>query len=79
MAVLKTVLSVLMIIICVVLTVIVLLQEGKQNGLGSLSGQTDTYWSKNKGRSREGRMVKITSALVVLFFVLSIVLNLNVF
>lgn len=80
MGILKTVLIVLLIIICVALTVIILSQEGKQNGLGSLSGQQfDSYWSKNKGRSREGLLVKLTTVFVILFFVLSAVLNIGSF
>ncbi len=80
MEILKTVLIVLLIIICVALTVIILSQEGKQNGLGSLSGQQfDSYWSKNKGRSREGLLVKLTTVFVILFFVLSAVLNIGSF
>ena len=39
MAILKTILTIVFIIICVALTVIILLQEGKSAGLGSLSGQ----------------------------------------
>ena len=53
MAVLKTVLTVVFIIICIALTVIILLQEGKSAGLGAISGAADTYWGKNKGRSME--------------------------
>ncbi len=81
MAVLKTIITVLFIIVSVVLTTIILMQEGKNQGLGSLGGQasSDSYWSKNKGRSREGILVKITTALVVLFFVFSIVLNIGSF
>lgn len=80
MEILKTVLMVLLIIICIALTAIILSQEGKQNGLGSLSGQQfDSYWSKNKGRSKEGLLVKLTTALVVLFFVISAVLNIGSF
>ena len=80
MQTLKIVLIVLLIAICVALTVIILFQEGKQNGLGSLSGQQfDSYWSRNKGRSREGLLVKITSVCVILFFVLSAVLNIGSF
>jgi len=49
METLKLVLIILLIIICVALTVIILFQEGKQNGLGSLSGQQfDSYWSRNR-------------------------------
>ncbi len=80
MQALKTVLIILLILICVALTVIILFQEGKQNGLGSLSGQQfDSYWSRNKGRSREGLLVKLTTLCVVLFFVLSAVLNIGSF
>ena len=68
------------IIICVAITIIVLFQEGKSSGLSSLNGQSsDTYWSRNKGRSREGMLIKITSVLVLLFFVLAAVLNIGSF
>ena len=65
MAVLKTVLTVVFIIICIALTVIILLQEGKSAGLGAISGAADTYWGKNKGRSMEGMLVKVTRVLVI--------------
>lgn len=77
MAVLKTVLTVVFIIICIALTVIILLQEGKSAGLGAISGAADTYWGKNKGRSMEGKLEKATKILAVLFFVLALVLNLS--
>ncbi len=82
MSILKTVLTVIFIIVCVLITVIILSQEGKSAGLGSLSGQTssnESYWAKNKGRSREGILVKITIALVVVFFVLAAVLAIGSF
>ena len=79
MAVLKTVLTVVFIIICIALTVIILLQEGKSAGLGAISGAADTYWSKNKGRSMEGMLVKVTRVLVILFLLISIVLNIGSF
>ena len=79
MAVLKTVLTVVFIIICIALTVIILLQEGKSAGLGAISGAADTYWGKNKGRSMEGMFVKVTRVLVILFLLISIVLNIGSF
>ena len=79
MAVLKVILTVIFIIICIALTVIVLMQEGKQQGLGSIGGMADTYWGKNKGRSMEGKLVKITKYLAIGFMLFSIILNLNVF
>ncbi len=77
--VLRTILTVIFIIICVALSLIVLLQEGKSAGLGAVAGAAESYWGKNKGRSMEGNLVKITKILAVLFLVLAVVLNLNLF
>ena len=79
MGALKIVLTVLFIIVCIALVVLVLMQEGKSEGLGVISGAAETYWGKNKGRSMVGQLVKITKILAVSFFVLAIILNLNVF
>ena len=79
MGVLKIVLTVLFIIVCLALVVLVLMQEGKSAGLGSISGAAETYWGRNKGRSMEGMLVKITKILAVFFMLLAVVLNLNVF
>ena len=69
MAVVKTILTVVFIVLSLALTVIVLLQEGKSAGLGAIAGAADTYWGKNKGRSMEGILVKVIAA----------VLNTNIF
>ena len=79
MDVLHTILTVIFILVCIALAIIVILQEGKHQGLGSIAGAADTYWGQNKGRSMEGALVKITKVLAVLFFVLALVLNLKVF
>ena len=77
MAVLKTILTVVFIIISLIITVVILMQEGKSAGLGAISGAADTYWGKNKGRSMEGILVKITRVCVILFLVLAVVLNMG--
>ena len=79
MEILKMVLMILFAIDCIALTAIVLLQEGKSAGLGTIGGMADSYWGQNKGRSMEGTLVKVTRVLAVLFIVLAIVLNLKVF
>ena len=75
----KTALTVIFIIASILLIILVLMQEGKEAGLGSLTGAADsgTYWSKNKGRSKEGGLVRATTIMAVLFFVLAAVLNMN--
>ena len=70
-------LTIIFLLVCIGLTVIVLAQQGKDAGLGAIGGIGDTYWGKNKSRSMEGRLVKITTWLAVLFLVLAGLLNLN--
>ena len=79
MEALRVVINIIFILVCVALTVLVLMQEGKSAGLGSISGAAETYWGRNKGRSMEGMLVKITKILAVFSMLLAVVLNLNVF
>ena len=79
MEILKVVLMIIFAIDCIALTIIILMQEGKQAGLGTIGGMADTYWGQNKGRSMEGTLVKVTRVVAVLFMVLAVVLNLKVF
>ncbi len=77
MDILRIILTILFVIDCIGLSVVVLMQEGKSQGLGAISGMADTYWGQNKGRSMEGALVKATKIMAVLFIVLSIVLNMK--
>lgn len=79
MGVLRVILTILFIIDCIALVIVVLMQEGKSAGLGAISGAAETYWGKNKGRSMEGMLVKLTKVLAVAFILFAVVLNLNVF
>lgn len=79
MGVLRIILTIVYILICVALVILVLMQEGKAAGLGAISGAAETYWGKNKGRSMEGKLVKITTALAVGFMVIAVILNLTLF
>ena len=75
MNVVKKILGIILLIECIALTIVVLMQEGKQQGLGAIAGAAETYWGKNKGRSMEGGLVKATTVMGILFFVLAVVLN----
>ncbi|MCM1307982.1 MAG: preprotein translocase subunit SecG [Butyrivibrio sp.] len=79
MQIVKTIITVLFLIDCVVLTFIILMQEGKSAGLGSIAGGAESYWGKNKGRSMEGALVKITKILAVVFFAAALILDLKWF
>lgn len=79
MGAIRITLTIIYIIICIALIVLVLMQEGKTAGLGAVSGAAETYWGRNKGRSMEGKLVKITTGLAIGFMVLAVVLNLTLF
>jgi len=67
-------LMVLLLVSAAVMVVCILLQEAKSSGLGAITGQgTDSYYSKNKGRSLEGVLKRLTiifSILTISFTVL---------
>lgn len=79
MAVLKMILTIAFIIVSIALTVIILMQQGKNAGLGALAGGSETYWGKNKGRSMEGMLDKITKILIAAFVIIAAVLNMGIF
>ncbi len=79
MAALRVILTILFILVSIGLLITVLMQEGKSAGLGAISGAAETYWGKNKGRSMEGALVKITRWLTVAFIVVAIVLDIKRF
>ena len=75
----RIIVTVVFIIVAIALSGIVLMQEGKNSGLSALSGVADTYWSKNKGRSMEGMLIRITTILGIIFVVMAILLNMSFF
>ncbi len=77
MEALRVIVTALYVVICIALTIVVIMQEGKSAGLGAISGMAETYWGKNKGRSIEGKLEFATKILATLFIVISLVLNMN--
>ncbi len=74
----KLAITIVFLVLSVIMSVIILMQEAKSNGLtSSLTGNTETYWGKNKGRSKEATMEKIITALVIVFFALGLVLSIG--
>ena len=77
MGILRIILTIIFVAVCVILTGIVLMQEGKSTGLRAIAGG-NSFWEQNKNRSAEGKLVLITKILAAVFIVLALVLNLNV-
>ncbi|MCX7745444.1 MAG: preprotein translocase subunit SecG [Clostridia bacterium] len=76
---LKILTNVLHIIVCLVIIAMVLLQSGKQAGLsGSIAGGAETFFGKNKGRTIDAILSKLTTAAAIIFLVTSIILQIFV-
>ncbi len=58
------------------LIAVVLLQSGKRSGLsGAIAGVADTFLSKNKARTWDARLAKMTKWVAALFILLTLALN----
>lgn len=72
MDILRILSTVIFVIAALAMITIVLLQEGKSAGLGSISGSSngDSYWDKNKKHSLEGKFERWTklTAFAFIFF-----------
>ncbi|MBR5620301.1 MAG: preprotein translocase subunit SecG [Clostridia bacterium] len=73
MQALEIILGILILLTSLLIVVLVLLQEGKQQGLsGAIAGGAETFFGKSKGRTMEQKLVKITRVFAVVFFVLTL-------
>ena len=77
MSVIHVILSIIYVILGVAISVVILMQEGKSNGLGSAIGgiSADSYWSKNRGRSMEGALEHFTRYGAIAFMLITIAPN----
>ena len=64
--------GVALIVLSIVIVVLILLQEGNQQGLsGSISGgSSDSFFVMNKGRTDEAKKALLTKILVAVFAVI---------
>lgn len=73
-----TIASIVLAVVSVLMVIVICLQKAKTSGLGAgIAGGSETYWSRNKGKSKEGKLVRVTIVLAVLFFVIAILLNIK--
>lgn len=72
----KTALIIIFLIISVVLAILVMMQEGKGGGfINSVGANSESYWGKNKGKTKEGVLRKITAILGFAFMALALLLS----
>ena len=72
MEIAKLVLSIIDVLAALFLVAVVLLQSGKSAGLsGAIAGGADTFLSKNKAKSWDAKLAKMTKwvAIVITFII----------
>ena len=79
MEVVAIILKILLVLVCVAMIVLVMMQEGNENGLSSgiAGGMADnnSFAARNSGRTKEGQLKKYTRILLGAFMVIALVLN----
>ena len=68
------ILSVILILTAIFMIVTVLLQSSKVKGLGSVAGQMDSFFSKNKAKTIDAKLALGTKIAATIFVVLSLAL-----
>ena len=69
-------LGIVLMIFAIAIIAVVLLQESRQAGLsGVIAGGADSLLSKNKARTGDAILARITKIIAIAFFVLVIVTN----
>ena len=70
----QLILSIVYFVVAIVLIAVVMLQSGKSAGLsGAIAGGADTFLSKNKAKSADARLAKMTKWVAIVFMVLTVV------
>ena len=74
MTAIEIILNILMVISALVMIVTVLMQSSDSDGMGALTGGSDTFFGKNKNNTLEGKLSNATKISAIVFVVLAIVM-----
>lgn len=75
MSALEVIFGIILLLFSIAITIVVLLQEGHQQNLGTITGGADSFLSKNQARSVDALLSKYTKFIAIGFFVVVIVIN----
>ena len=65
--------GIILMVLAAVVSVLVLMQSGKEKSLsGTIAGAGESFFSKNKGKSKEKTLGIITTVLAIIFVLLTV-------
>ncbi|MCI6497145.1 MAG: preprotein translocase subunit SecG [Anaeromassilibacillus sp.] len=76
---LEIALGALLIVFAIIMIIVIILQEGNQQGIGVVTGGADSFFSKNKARSIDAFLSRWTKIIAVGFVVFVVALNIFMF
>jgi len=74
MSAVEVILNILMVISALVMIVTVLMQSSDSDGMGALTGGSETFFGKNKNNTLEGKLNNATKISAIVFVLLAIVM-----
>ena len=75
MGVVEVIFGIILLLFSIAIVVVVLLQEGHQQNLGTITGGADTFLAKNKARTIDAFLSRWTKFIALGFFALVIIIN----
>lgn len=75
MGIWQIILGAILIVMSVAIIVVIILQEGNQQGVGVVTGGADTFFSKNKARSIDAFLARWTKVFAVVFVIAVLAIN----
>ena len=70
----ELVLGIILMVLAAVIVVLVLIQSGKEKSLsGTIAGAGESFFSKNKGKTKEKRLSIVTTVFAIIFVVLAVI------
>ena len=69
---LSTICLILSIIASIFVIIVVIMQPGNSNGIGAVNGSSETFYGKNKSKTIESKLRKLTIICVAVLIVLMI-------
>ena len=77
MEIIKNILLVIYVIVAVVLIILTLIQSKEDSGVSSTvtGSSTNNFYNQNKGRTKEGRMKRLTITLGITFVIFAVILS----
>lgn len=72
----EIILGIAVILVSLIIIAVILFQQGHRSGInGAISGGADTFLSKNKARTFDATLARVTKYVAILFFVLALLAN----